>query len=62
MNSQEIMELQNTIIENQRYVISELMRMYCMEPEFEISDELQSAIRESNRLISILNTPETEGR
>ena len=56
------MELQNTIIENQRYVISELMRMYCMEPEFEISDELQSAIRESNRLISILNTPETEGR
>lgn len=57
MDSQEIMELQNTIIENQRYVIQEIMRLYCMEPSFEISDGLQAVIRQNNQLMSMLNTP-----
>ena len=57
MSSQEIMELQNTIIENQRYIIQEIMKLYCMEPSFEIGDGLQAAIRQNNQLMSILNTP-----
>ena len=57
MSSQEIMELQNTIIENQRYIIQEIMKLYCMDPSFEIDDGLQAAIRQNNQLMSILNTP-----
>lgn len=49
--------MQNTIIENQRYVISELMRLYSMEPSFEIKEGLQAVIRQNNELMSILNTP-----
>ena len=54
---QRVLELQNTIIENQQYIIGELMKLYCREKEFCIDDELQSVIRENNRLLSILNTP-----
>lgn len=57
MSSQEIMELQNTIIENQRYIIQEIMKLYCMEPSFKIDEGLQAAIRQNNQLMSILNTP-----
>lgn len=57
MSNQEIMELQNTIIENQKYIIQEIMKLYCIEPSFEIDDRLQAAIRQNNQLMSILNTP-----
>lgn len=62
MEYQKIMELQNTIIENQRYIISELMGLYCMEPAFEIKEELQGVIRENNQLVCLLNAPDAEGR
>lgn len=52
-----IMELQNTLIENQRYVISELMKRYCLEPTFEIDERLQAVIRQNNELMSILEKP-----
>lgn len=51
------MELQNTIIENQKYVISELMKWYCTEPDFRLDEQLQAVIRQNNQLISILETP-----
>lgn len=57
MSNQEIMELQNTLIENQRYVISELMKQYCLEPTFEIDERLQAVIRQNNELMSILEKP-----
>lgn len=57
MSNQEIMELQNTLIENQRYVISELMKRYCLEPAFEIDERLQAVIRQNNELMSILEKP-----
>lgn len=57
MSNQEIMELQNTLIENQRYVISELMKRYCLEPIFEIDERLQAVIRQNNELMSILEKP-----
>ena len=57
MSNQEIMELQNTLIENQRYVISELMKRYCLEPPFEIDERLQAVIRQNNELMSILEKP-----
>lgn len=51
------MELQNTIIENQKYVISELMKLYCTDPDFGLNERLQAVIRQNNQLISILETP-----
>ncbi len=57
MSNQEIMELQNTIIENQKYVISELMKLYCTDPVFGLNGRLQAVIRQNNELMSILEKP-----
>jgi len=51
------MELQNTIIENQKYVISELMKLYCTDLDFGLNERLQAVIRQNNQLMSILETP-----
>lgn len=62
MSNQEIMEIQNTVIENQRYVISELMKKYCLEPSFEIDERLQAVMQQNNQLMSIINSPGGGGR
>jgi len=51
------LELQNTIIENQQYVIAELMKLYCIEPTFKLDEKLQEVIRQNNQLIKVLDTP-----
>lgn len=49
--------LQNDIIEGQRYIIGELMKLYVTEPVFELPEELQKQIREVNEKYRELNTP-----
>ena len=51
----DILELQNMIIENQRYVVSELLGKLSSRSDFELSEKLQGLIREINRSISTLN-------
>lgn len=57
MNREEILEMQNTIIENQRYIISELMKSYCLNSAFDLDKELIRVIRENNQMVETLNTP-----
>ena len=57
MNQEEFLEVQNTIIENQRYIISELMRRFCLNSEFDLDEELVRMIRENNQMVEKLNTP-----
>lgn len=52
-----VLVLQNDIIEAQRHIIGELMKSYSREPEFEIPEELQKYIRETNRMYRKLSTP-----
>ncbi len=52
-----VLELQNDIIEGQRDIIGELVKLYCTEPVFELPEELQGRIREVNRMYRELNTP-----
>lgn len=52
-----VLELQNNIIEGQRNIIGELVKLYCTEPIFELPEELQSRIREVNEMYRELNTP-----
>ena len=35
-----VLELQNNIIEGQRDIIGELVKLYCTEPVFELPEEL----------------------
>lgn len=51
------MEVQNTIIENQRYIISELMRRFCLNSAFDLDEELVRVIRKNNQMVEKLNTP-----
>lgn len=57
MNQEEFLEVQNTIIENQRYIISELMRRFCLNSTFDLDEELVRMIRENNQMVEKLNTP-----
>ena len=57
MNQEEFLEVQNTIIENQRYIISELMRRFCLNYAFDLDEELVRMIRENNQMVEKLNTP-----
>lgn len=52
-----VLELQNNIIEGQRDIIGELVKLYCTEPVFDLPEELQSRIREINEMYRELNTP-----
>ena len=52
-----VLELQNNIIEGQRDIIGELVKLYCTEPVFDLPAELQSRIREVNEMYRELNTP-----
>lgn len=56
-SSDSTLELQNDIIEAQRHIIGELMKLYCMEPVFEVPEELQEKIREANDMYRELTTP-----
>lgn len=56
-NQEEFLEVQNTIIENQRYIISELMRRFCLNSAFDLDEELVRMIRENNQMVEKLNTP-----
>ena len=51
------LELQNNIIEGQRHIIGELVKLYCTEPVFDLPEELQKNIRETNELYRELTTP-----
>ena len=51
------LELQNNIIEGQRHIIGELMKLYCTEPVFDLPEELQKNIRETNEMYRELTTP-----
>lgn len=57
MEGKEILELQNSIIEWQKNIIGELMRLYSTEPDFRIPEELQQQIQEVNGMYRKLNTP-----
>lgn len=52
-----VLELQNNIIEGQRDIIGELVKLYCTEPVFDLPEELQSRIRDVNEMYRELNTP-----
>lgn len=52
-----VLVLQNDIIEAQRHIIGELMKLYCTEPVFELPEELQESIREANQMYQELATP-----
>lgn len=56
-SSGSVLKLQNDIIEAQRNIIGELMKLYCTEPVFELPEELQEKIREANSLYRELTTP-----
>lgn len=56
-SSGSVLELQNDIIEAQRHIIGELMKLYCTEPVFELPEELQEKIREANGMYRELTTP-----
>ena len=56
-SSGSVLELQNDIIEAQRHIIGELMKLYCTEPVFELPEELQEKIREANSMYRELTTP-----
>ena len=51
----EILELQNMIIENQRYIISRLIGQLSMRSDFELEEKLQLLIRETNHSFESLN-------
>ncbi len=51
------LELQNNIIEGQRHIIGELVKLYCTEPVFDLPEELQKSIRETNEMYRELTTP-----
>jgi len=51
----EILELQNTIIENQRYIMSRLIGQLSMQSDFKLDDKLQELIRETNSSFELLN-------
>lgn len=51
----DILELQNMIIENQRYILSRLIGQMSMHPDFELDEKLQTLIRETNRSFELLN-------
>ena len=57
MEGKEILELQNSIIEWQKNIIGELMRLYSTEPDFRIPEELQQQIQEVKGMHRKLNTP-----
>lgn len=58
MDTQEVMELQNSIIEYQGEIISGLMSLYIRAPTFYIPDELQEIISRNNSLLEKLNSPD----
>lgn len=60
MDRDNLIELQNTIIEFQRDIISILMALYIRAPNFYIPDELQSIISRNNALLETLNSPKGE--
>lgn len=45
------------LIEWQKNIIGELMRLYSTEPEFHIPEELQQQIQEVKEMYRKLNTP-----
>ena len=49
MEEKELLELQCSIIEWQKNIIGELMRLYSTEPEFHIPEELQQQIDEATQ-------------
>lgn len=51
----EILELQNMIIENQRYILSHLIGKMSMRPDFELDEKLQALIRETNQSFDLLS-------
>lgn len=51
----EILELQNTIIENQRYILSRLIGQLSMQSDFKLDYKLQELIRETNSSFELLN-------
>ena len=55
MEEKEILELQCSIIEWQKNIIGELMRLYSTEPEFHIPEELQQQIQEVKEMYRKLN-------
>ena len=56
MEEKELLELQCSIIEWQKNIIGELMRLYSTEPEFHIPEELQLQIHEVKEMYRKLNT------
>ena len=51
----DILELQNMIIENQRYILSCLIGKMSMHSDFELDQKLQELNRETNRSFELLN-------
>lgn len=51
----DILELQNMIIENQRYILSHLIGQMSMRSDFELDEKLQDLIRETNSSFELLN-------
>ena len=51
----EILELQNMIIENQRYILSRLIGQLSLRSDFELDEKLQLLIRETNKSFESLN-------
>ena len=57
MENRSVEELQNDIIEWQRHIIGELLKLFGTETEFSLSEELQGDIRKVNALYRELSTP-----
>ena len=51
------MDLQKIIIEAHRHNKGELVKLYCTEPVFDLPEELQKNIRETNEMYRELTTP-----
>lgn len=57
MSERTVEELQNDIIEGQKHIIGELMKLFSTEPEFTLPEELQDSIRKVNGMYKELSTP-----
>lgn len=57
MGNRPVEELQNDIIEGQKYIIGELMRLFGTEAEFTLPEELQKWIVTVNVMYRELSTP-----
>ncbi len=57
MSERTVEELQNDIIEGQKHIIGELVKLFATEPEFTLPEELQDSMREVNGMYRELSTP-----